>query len=96
MNEQFDFTELGERLRGPNGGEVAEEALQRLGRLAAETETRLAGGLPPEEYEANRRLSAALAAAQRVVVGFRQSLTLKPGDGNSSPTRNGERNGNGS
>lgn len=85
MDEQFEFTDLAEQLRGPGGRELADKALARLGALQAETEAQLAQGLPPGEYDTNRRLALALAAAQRVMVAFSSTLGLGPRGGKIPP-----------
>lgn len=84
-DEEFDFTELAERLRGPGGAELAAQGLARLDQLQAEIATRLARGLSPDEYEANRRLSEALAAARRVMLGFSSLLRSETGGRDASP-----------
>ena len=90
MDEQFDFTELGEQLRGPGGAEVARQALARLDQLQFEVEARLARGLPTAEYDANRRLATALAAARRVMIDFSTTRALEPGGGGMPQGSNGD------
>ena len=89
--EAFDFTDLGEQLRGPNGRDVASASIARLGQLKDGVASKLLGGLAPAEYERHTALSEALAAAQTVMVRISSLITVIPGEtSGSSPTKKGE------
>lgn len=89
--ETFDFTDLGEQLRGPNGADVAAATVARLRQLKDGVAGKLAGGLPPGEYERHAALSEALAAAQAVMVRISSLITVIPGGTlGAAPTKKGE------
>ncbi|MDC9823036.1 hypothetical protein PRN20_04770 [Devosia sp. ZB163] len=89
--EAFDFTDLGEQLRGPNGADIAAATIARLGQLKDGVAGKLAGGLPPGEYERHTALSEALAAAQAVMVRISSLITVIPGGTlGAAPAKKGE------
>ena len=89
--ETFDFTDLGEKLRGPDGRNIASTSIARLGELQDATAGKLAGGLLPGEYERHSALSEALAAAQAVMVRISSLMTVVSGGTlGSAPAKKGE------
>ena len=86
IEEAYDFTDLGEKLRGPNGGDVASASIARIGQLKNGVAGKLAGGLQPGEYERHAALSEALAAAESVMIGFSSLMIVVPGGTSGSPT----------
>ena len=91
IEESFDFTDLGERLRGPDGKEVAAASIARLGQLQDAVAAKLAGGLPPAEYQRHAALSDALAAGQAVMVRISSLITeVSGGASGSVPAKKGE------
>jgi hypothetical protein len=89
--ETFDFTDLGEKLRSPNGPSIAAASLARIAQLKDEVAARRAAGLSPGEYERHSALLDALAAAESVVVRISSIMTSVPGTTtDSSPKTKGE------
>jgi hypothetical protein len=68
MDEHYSFTDLSERLQGPDGQAVAELCRERLAQLQQLVAKRIADGVIYQEYEKYRQLAESLAAAQRLVV----------------------------
>lgn len=85
--ETFDFTDLGEKLRSPDGPNIAAASIARIAQLKAEVTHKQAGGLPPGEYERYTALFDALAAAESVVV--RISSLMGGATAGSSPANKG-------
>lgn len=77
--ETFDFTDLGEKLRGPDGQKIAAASIARIAQLKDEVAARRAAGLSPGEYERHSALMDALAAAESVVVRISSLMTEVPG-----------------
>lgn len=91
IEQAFDFTDLGESLRGPNGPAVASASIARLAQLKTSVAGRLAGGLPPGEYERHMALSEALAAAEAVMVRISSLITVvSGGTSGTAPAQKGE------
>ncbi len=86
--ETFDFTDLGEKLRGPEGPDIAAASISRLGQLAREVSGKISGGLPPSEYERNAALLDALAAAETVMIDISSLMTSVPSEARESPSGN--------
>jgi hypothetical protein len=57
----------------PGGSDKAKAIIERFDRIGAELKADIAGGLPPERYEAAKALAAALAAANDVLLKYVQS-----------------------
>lgn len=89
--ETFDFTDLGEKLRGPDGQNIAAASIARLAQLKDEVAAKRAAGLSPVEYERHSALLGALAAAESVVVRISSLMTAVPGaTTDSSPEEKGK------
>ncbi len=66
--DEISFSELSERLDGPDGVQVAESTLRRIEELQAELASNIAAGLPPDDYEKATKVQKALAAARDIVL----------------------------
>lgn len=89
--ETFDFTDLGEKLRSPDGPNIASASIARIAQLKDVVAAKRAGGLPPGEYERHSALFDALAAAESVVIRISSLMTAVPGaTTGSSPEKKGE------
>jgi len=71
--QAFSMTDLEEILLAPGGADKAKAIVERFDRIEAELKADIAGGLPPERYETAKALTAALAAANDVLLKFIQS-----------------------
>lgn len=70
MEDVFEFTDLSERLRGPDAEAAARQALERLRSLRERVGARARDGARPDEYENLGRLSDALACAEAIVISL--------------------------
>lgn len=66
--EEISFSELSERLDGPDGVQVAESTLRRIEELQAVLASKISAGLPPEDYDKATKLQKALAAARDIML----------------------------
>ncbi|WAJ30491.1 hypothetical protein [Antarcticirhabdus aurantiaca] len=76
MDEADDigsFTELGERLTGPGGADVAAEVVGRIDALLHSLRVEVAAGVPFGRFEAFNSLERSLVAARRVVLLMQSS-----------------------
>lgn len=85
-DDSFDFTDLGEKLRGPEGPELAAGVIARLRQLQEEAKKRGDSGLSPADFARNTALSDALAAAEDVMVGI---STVTSGPASPGPRSEG-------
>ncbi len=89
--ETFDFTDLGEKLRGPDGPNIAAASIARIAQLKNDVAAKRASGLSPSEYERHSALLDALAAAESVVVRISSLMIVHPGTpAGLSPDSKGE------
>lgn len=65
----FGMTDLEEALKGPNGDAVRRDVIARLEALMTQLQDQLRQGVEPSRFEATHRIHAALAMANRFMVG---------------------------
>lgn len=64
----FGFTDLEERLLGPDGAAELRAQLAALHELRADIQSRTAAGLPAADYDTAQLLLAALNAGERILL----------------------------
>jgi len=78
--DEYAFTDFSERLRGPQGDQVAEQAARRLQELRDTMAEKIRQGVPASQFDAYRDLGDALAAGQRIVLLSSMASARKTGE----------------